>query len=257
MLFEAQRYYDHIENIGIESLDDLEASLETKSSTPLFASRGGRQIELADTTHSVTIERRTKDIHSLLRKVLVRDDWDFSEQSPYNDIYAESYIFSEDAQSKMREEARPAPCRMTDKNNTSIETYIAPEIVHDFITELVQKAHDRGEKVDISQFKESPKNGAKFDSGGRGGGGEIRFCKFYIKHTSHVGEKALREVQMFLPKQNKDGVWVSGKVDYEQKKTDDERYALARLFTHGNVYTLIELLFPYSIYGKNMRSFLK
>jgi len=137
-----------------------------------------------------------------------------------------------------------------------VKDFVAPEVVFDFIIELVTKAKENGEEIEIQQWKGLPKNGNGMESNGVGGGGTIRLCKFYIKHTDVKGVARMREVQIFLPKEES-GIWVSGKVDYDNKKTDDERYSISRLFTHGNVYSLIELLFPYDIYGEGMKAFFK
>jgi len=252
MLFEVKKYYEDIKRKGIEPLDDLEAELEIKDNSLLPLQKTNRTIVLQGKPFKVIIERNPKEMRSLLRKVLVRDEWNFTEKGPYNDIYRETYVFDVDAKEDMVEEKRVTPCLMTDGKGKSIETYKAHLVVHNLITELVKKAKIKGDNVEVNLFKGLPQNGEGITSSGVGGGGQIRLCKFYIKHKDRESVDRMREVQIFLPKEEA-GVWVSGEEDYENKKEDDERYSLQRLFTHGNAYSLIELLFPYHIYGDRMK----
>ena len=154
----------------------------------------------------------------------------------------------------MNIERRATPCQMTNGNDVLILEYNAPLIVHEYIAQLHTNAELRGQKIKIKQFKELPKEGENMKSSGNGGGGKIRVCKFYIEHTDENNEVRVQEMQMFLPKQTTDGSWVSGEEDYEYKKKDDKGYAMKRLFTHGSTYSLIELFFPYYIYGDRMKA---
>lgn len=252
MLIEVKKYYEDIKKKGIEPLDDLEAELEIKDNSLQPLQKKNRTIMLQDKSFKVIIERNPKEMRSLLRKVLVRDEWNFTEKGPYNDIYRETYVFDVDANEDMVEEKRITPCIMTDGKGGTIETYKAPLVVHNFISELVKKAETKGDNLEVHLFKGLPKNGEGMVSSGVGGGGKIRLCKFYIKHRDDENIERMREVQIFLPKEE-GGAWVSGEKDYNHKKEDDERYTLQRLFTHGNAYSLIELLFPYHIYGDRMK----
>lgn len=252
MLLEVKKYYQDVKIKGIEPLDDLEAELEIRDHREQPLQKTNRTISLEGKPFKVIIERNPKEIRSLLRKVLVRDQWSFAATGPYSDIYRETYVFDVDAKEEMIEEERSVLCGTTDAKGNWLKSYKAPLVVHNFISELVKKAQEKGEKVEIHLFKGVPKNGEGMLSSGIGGGGKIRLCKFYVKHIDTGGMDRIREVQVFLPKEE-NGTWVSGEEDYRYKKEDDERYSLQRLFTHGNAYSLIELLFPYHIYGDRMK----
>lgn len=260
LAFENRNYYEKVTNKGIEPLSKLEKKLEIDDGTATVRMEGKTRVKntklsLKNKTCPVTIYQRIKEEESLLRKVLVRDSWDFEGNVSYNDIYGESYVFDEGAMSEMEIIERDAPFPMTDGKDRKIEKYSAPLVVHNFLQELKTKL-DEGEKIEILQFKGLPKEGEGVESNGLGGGAKVRFLKFYLRHTDKEGVERTREVQMFLPKME-DGKIISGEVDYKAKKDDDERYGLARLFTHGNVYSLIELLFPHHVYGDRMKEFFK
>lgn len=267
LFMQVRSYYDSVCNAGIEPLDAIEFSLEKTRTDVERLKKAKRIIALHGTDYEVSIERNRKGIDSLMRKVLVRDEWSFdgsvSPADMYNDIYRESYIFDipegGDADAMMQEvEIENIPFSMTDGKNKSLTKYKTQKVVHDFISSLVEKARMKGESIEIIQFKGLPKKGEALSSAGIGGGGEVRFCKFYIKHTDKSGVSRVREVQLFLPKEVEGAPgkkeWVSGEHDFKFKKNDDTRYAIDRLFTHGRVYSLIELLFPYAIYGDRMKA---
>lgn len=265
LFVEVRAFYTNIRKRGIQPLDDLEDSLQKKGEEKLFGGRNERTIVLQDTDASekdveyveyggVLVDRGIKEIGSLMRKVLVRDEWDFGPESPYNDVYRESYIFPEQIATSMKESVYEVPCEMTDGKDKPITSYTAPKVVHDFIVTLHKKAEASGERLRIRMYKGLPAEGKKMESAGVGGGGAIRMCKFYLEHTDAQDVVRMREVQIFLPKKHPNDTWVSGEADYEAKKKDDTRYSLERLFTHGNAYSVIELLFPYYIYGDRMKA---
>lgn len=253
--FQARSFYNNVVGKGITELDDLEKKMEVKTVGQNSLKDKKRRISLGGKEYPVIIERRRKEFNSMLRKVLVRDALDFKEDSPYNDIFGETYVFDDAAIEEMNEDLRPVPLPMTDGKDRKIEKYSAPLVVHIFLQELKTKL-GIGEKIEILQFKGLPKEGEGALSNSIGGGAKVRFLKFYIRHTDTEGVERTREVQMFLPKKE-NGEIVSGEVDYTNKKIDDDRYALARLFTHGNVYSVIELLFPHHVYGDSMKDFFK
>lgn len=257
LLFEAKKYYTSILEVGVTQLDDLEESLEISNDDADLNQESTRVIRLGEELYPVIIERRTKSLISLLRKVLVRDDWNFESDSSYNDTFAETYVFREVSEEKMKSKTYDTPCKMTDGKNREMTELKTQGVVYDLINELVTKAKnsDLGE-LEILQFKALSEEGKIIESAGLGGGAKIRLCKFYLKFTNKEGVTMIREVQVFLPKKV-NGEWVSGEVDYDYKKKDDERYALARLFTHGNIYSIVELLFPYKIYGDSVKELFK
>jgi hypothetical protein len=260
LAFENRNYYEKVTEKGIKPLDKLEEKLEVNDGSATVRMDGKTRIKktklfLNERTYPVTIYQRIKEEESQLRKVLVRDAWDFGESSPYNDIYGESYIFDEKAIGEMGIVEREDPFFVPDGKDGKIKKYTAPLVVHNFLQELKSKL-GAGEKIEILQFKGLPQEGTGVESNSVGGGAKLRFLKFYIRHTDANGVSRTREVQMFLPKLVA-GEPVSGEEDYEEKKKDDERYGLARLFTHGNVFSLIELLFPHHVYGDLMKEFFK
>lgn len=260
LAFENRNYYQKVIDKGIKPLDELEEKLEVNDGSATVKMEGKTRIKntklsLNKKPYPVTIYQRIKDEESQLRKVLVRDALDFSETSPYNDIYGESYVFDEKASGEMEIVEREDPFSVPDGKNGKIKKYSAPLIVHNYFKELKSKL-GAGEKIEILQFKGLPQEGTGVESNSVGGGAKLRFLKFYLRHIDINGIERTREVQMFLPKLV-EGKPVSGEEDYEDKKKDDERYGLARLFTHGNVYSLIELLFPHHVYGDRMKEFFK
>lgn len=253
VFLEVRDFYNSIRRKGIQPLDDLEATLQVPSAQ-LFGEKAKRTLFLNSKTYSVLIEPNQKQVGSLMRKVFDRDSFDFSNDGPFNDVFRESYIFDVDTRHSMNIERRASPCQMTNGNDVFILEYNAPLVVHEYITQLHTNAELRGQKIKIKQFKELPKEGESMKSSGNGGGGKIRVCKFYIEHTDEENEVRVQEMQMFLPKKLSNGEWVSGEEDYEYKKKDDKEYAMKRLFTHGTTYSLIELFFPYYIYGDRMKA---
>lgn len=253
-------FHESVRLKGTQPLDDLESELEVKAGRPLQSAV--RILSIKGKEYNVVIERNRKTIGSLLRKVLVRDIWDMDgnkngyqyAQTEYNDIYRESYTFDEGAMIDTEVAVYETPCVMTDGKKKLITAYKAPRVVHNFIQELVQKANQKTENISIDAFKELPEEGGTIESNGPGGGGSIRMCKFYVKHTDKDLIVRMREVQIFLPNKKEDGTVISGMVDFKNKKEDDDAYSMKRLFTQGHTYSLIELLFPHHIYGDQMKA---
>lgn len=249
LMRDVAEYHAGVMKRGVADLNAIEASLETSDST-----RGKRKITVGGATYSVDIDFRPKKLASLLRKVLVRDDWRFGDDSPYHDIFGSSYIFDVDAKDAMQEEERTAPCSITNERNERVATYKAPQVLHDFFTDMVARAKARGERIDILYYKGLPAKGGVVQSKGVGGGAKLRFAKCEVRHVGSDGSVRYKEIQFYFPKQNEHGEWVSGQEDFSEKKDDDKGYATRRLFTHGNVYSLIELLYPYAIFGDEMKA---
>jgi hypothetical protein len=82
-------------------------------------------------------------------------------------------------------------------------------------------------------------------------------AKFDIECVLPNGTRTCREVQVFLPKQNEDGEWVSGEVDYQQKLDDDREYGVSRLFSTKALRSFMELMYPAEIYGDRIRPIYK
>ncbi len=264
LFLQVRAYYDKVCNLGIEPLDIIEAKLEKPLEEGSQLQKTTRTIILAGKSYTVLIDRNRKEPDSLMRKVIDRDEWSFDgSMSPdafYNDIYRQSYIFDESAAVGMKEEWQDTPCQMTNGKGDVITRYKTQKVVHDFISELVKNT-PKSESIEIIKFKELPKKGEGVKSSGVGGTGKVRFCKFYTKHTDAKNVVRMREVQIFLPDEIEEDVngevvkkWISGKKEYDFKKIDDKEYTINRMFTHGRVYSLIELLFPYAIYGDRMKA---
>lgn len=245
MLHEASTIRKRVQKRGVEPLDKLEAGLEVPGSGP-----GHRVLRLAGVDHPVKIERRTKTLMSLLRKLIVRDRIGESEDI-VGDINAESYIFT-DLATDDTETTFTSPCSVTNDKGEVLSEFTAPKVVGDLITEIVQQAWLKGERVDILKYKAPPKPGETFSSSGPGGGGNVHLAKFYIKHTDTKGVVRLREAQVFFPRTVND-VRRSGEGDYEIKKADDSNYAVRRLFSTPGLRSFMELLYPAEIYGDSIQ----
>ena len=267
MLHEVKTFGLQVSQRGIGNLDKLESNLETPN--VISGNTSIRKILLQNKVYDVVIERRKKTDLSLLRKVIVRDSFDLTDTAPYRDIFAESIIFKK-ADVFLNEEGRFELEMITDrlpsekisdakgKQIKSLSKFSMPKCVFDYIQTLSNKATQNGEQVEISEWKGLPDEDKGFRSNSAGGGGKLRLCKFYINHISKDGVKSTREVQIFLPreitKENGSKEIVSGEYDYDFKKTDDDRYSHARLLSSGIHRSVVELLFPVSVYGEGVKS---
>lgn len=113
------------------------------------------------------------------------------------------------------------------------------------VLDLIEKLSSQP-GVQIVDYKPTPLSGEPASSASAGGGGDVRFAKFYICHTADNGEVRYEEVQVFIPSKN----GKSGFYYLEQKKADDKRYYTERLRKTKGLRSLIELLWPKGIYGE-------
>lgn len=241
MLHEASAFRKLIQRQGIEPINQLEAKLETPDSKA-----GDRKLLLAGISQEVTIEHRTKTLMSLFRKLIVRDRV-ATAHDLVGDTYAETIIFNEPT-ADHTVHTFPAPCPMTDAKDTVLSEFRAPVVVAQYINELVKATDASSERVSILHYKGLPNPGEQFASSGPGGGAPVRMVKFYIQHIDKQGIERKREVQLFVPSVVGQ-VWQSGLVDYEQKKQDDQAYAVRRLFSTKALRSFMELLYPAEVYG--------
>jgi len=245
MLHEASTIWKRVQKRGVEVLDGIESSLESPHSKV-----GHRMMHLDGVDHPVKIERRTKTLMSLLRKLIVRDRVADVEDI-VGDIHAESYIFT-DPNTDDSEQTFTSPCLITDGSDRLLTEFTTPKIIGDLIMGIAEKATAQGAHIEIVKYKAPPKPGEKFASSGPGGGGDVHFGKFYIKHTDAKGIVRFREVQVFIPRTVK-GKRQSGEVDYIYKKEEDKQYAVRRLFSTPGLRSFMELLYPAEIYGDSIQ----
>lgn len=190
----------------------------------------------------------TKELMSLLRKMIVRDKAVRMDPNPsevVQDYFAESYVFDDiPAETVVSHDfAVPPICqdRITDTKGNVLETVHAPKVMMDLMVSLLQQ--DPG--IRIVNFKPFPPSGKPIDSKGGGGGGKVRFGKFYIEHTEEAGMKRYKEIQVFIP----DPVaGLTGAQEFERKKQDDREYGVRRLFKDKGIRSFMEKMFPAIIY---------
>ncbi|MFH1537086.1 MAG: hypothetical protein ABID45_03800 [Patescibacteria group bacterium] len=124
------------------------------------------------------------------------------------------------------------------------------QIIADFIQSLKNEARQNGTEIKIIKFTRTPLPGEKIESKGGGGGGKVNYAKFYIKNIENPlqGGKPIEryeEVMIFLPSPKKDQTAYQ---KMQEKKADDVRYAIARLFETKSLRSFMELVFPANIY---------
>ncbi len=258
ILHEAESYYNKVTSKRVEVLDGLEEALEVSGSGPSAFGEKGRSIKLKGVLYPVIIDRREKTLSSLFRKVFIRDVFIFEANPQFNDLFGEALVFEQVPPKKMLQEERLVPenlqayLKIKNSNTKDISpNFKAEEVIYDYILSLAEIAKVQNGRIEILDYKPIVE-GESFQSNSVGGGASIRMCKFYIKYIDENGQSTIRETQVFLPKEV-DGVWVSGKEDYNFKKEDDISYSLKRLFTQGMVSSFMELFFPASVYGQEIK----
>lgn len=76
-----------------------------------------------------------------------------------------------------------------------------------------------------------------------GTGGRIRLSKFVIQLESPDGKQYSEEVQIFTPAHGKSGYYY-----FQEKANDDARYQVDRMLTRHGMRSLIEQMFPHSVF---------
>lgn len=239
LLNDAQRVRNEFMRRGTEPLDVLEDSLNLSG---------------------VEVRHRpeAKSIMSLLRKIIVRDQTlgttnNFADVA--KDVFGSAYIFNEVNPSDLEEQlytiphnpATNEPYIITNKQGKRIYEITAPPVLANMIFRLLEEGHGQ---VTAEEYTPLPPAGKSITSKGPGGGGDVRYAKFYIKHTDDNGVERYKEMQCYVP----DGATGrTAKEEYHRKKVDDQRYGKARLFATQGVRSFMELLRPASIYGDGVR----
>lgn len=205
---------------------------------------------------------RSKTLLSLFRKMIVRD-----ELSPdvARDHFAETLLFdkpTEDVPGWDRSTKNPAPegLKITDKKGKVLEQIDAPPALVAYLTRL-RDAHEEKNDGSILRITEylSPAKGGHASTG-PGGGGKIHFWKFYIQHVDAMGVERNKEVQAFFSQtvdQEDESHLKTAQEFFDEKKADDKRYMVRRLFSTKGLRSFMELLFPAKIYGDASRSMYK
>ena len=190
-----------------------------------------------------------KELMSLLRKIIVRDqslgkDPEATIYEVAKDVYASSYVVdgASEQQLEPHEYQVPDGATITDKKGTPLTSITAPEVVKDIMFTLLAEG---GNSLSLVEYKPLPEPGKSVMSAGPGGGGKVRYAKFYIQYVNGNGKEEYKEVQVYVPDP------VTGRSasdEYAHKKVDDSRYGVARLFGTKGVRSFMELLFPAQIY---------
>lgn len=191
-----------------------------------------------------------KELMSLLRKMIVRDralNPDQGEMYVAHDFFAESYIFNNIPGAAIQPMEFQLPNefvgRIFNAKGAPVDSMVIEPVMRDVLVSLLQQ----DPRVRILEYKPFPPSGGKIMSSGPGGGGNIRFGKFYIEHTDDDGISRRKEIQVFIP----DPVTgLSGSDEYQRKKEDDRVYAVQRLFHTKGIRSFMEVLFPAIIYDQ-------
>ncbi|MBT3949199.1 NUDIX domain-containing protein [Candidatus Parcubacteria bacterium] len=206
--------------------------------------------ENGETQALVSESTRIKTIQSIVRKFLIRGMEEFSEiQDVHGRAYTLQPIFEKENSRSgfMPTEYGDDHDRVDKKYKGESGSYKEYPIVKDMVDRLESQ-----EGVRIINYR--PTNfDKKVSSVGPGGGGEVRFAKFYAEYTSSDGVVSHEEIQIFTP----DEMWVDsdGKKGHggawykEQKEQDDDRYEIRRLSDTRGLRSFIELMWSVQIYG--------
>lgn len=279
MFADAAQIIHYYESLGIEPIRSIEHSLIEGKVTnrrnlrlhvaePLRLE--GEQLSDYHRYQGVTLLGRRKSQAQIFRKMIVRDvSLGTTKDVPnvFKDIEAETYIFNqidpndrEQLQQKqflVPRDPQGALYVLRDADGKQLEVFTAPQVVADLIASLLIEG--RG-AVEIDEYKPLPEHGQRLNSRGAGGGGDVRFAKFYIKHSESTNDETdfpivrYREVQVFVPNEVQN---LSAAEEYDRKKSDDTNYAAKRLFHTKGLRSFMELMFPAEIYGDAIRDMYK
>lgn len=216
---------------------------------------------------NVRIESRgePKNLLDVLKKTIIRDSSAGTAIGYPYDIYARSYIFDDisEEDSALQTFSIPVNPETNDVfgvqiNGKFVDSIQAPRPVAEMIASLLRKGQDN---IEIYAYKQALQPGQRFNSDSPGGAGMVRFTKFLICHIDKTQEPPIErfeEVQVYTPLYGADGKMIRNASDeYKNKKEDDKRYQIQRLFTTKGLRSFIELLFPAEIYGDQIRKMYK
>lgn len=195
---------------------------------------------------------------SLLRKIIVRDQTlgtsnNFADVA--KDVFGSAYKFTETSGEVLQEcsytvPTNPAtgePYVMTNKAKKRITTFTAPPCIGDMIIHTLTQGQGA---VEIEEYEPLPVSGEKIISNSPGGGGDVRYAKYYIKHVDTKGVDRYKEIQCYVPDTRANR---TAEDEYVRKQLDDREFGRRRLFTTKGVRSFMELLYPASIYGDVVR----
>ncbi len=262
LLNEVVKYSNEILKRGIKPIEDIEKSFLN----PRITSRTGikelildsasrnRMIRWQQPSHykEVTINRRTKTGRSQFRKMIVRDQVP-NNPDYINDTFAGTYIFDRvDPKDLVIEEwVVPLDRSLRDKKGNVLESFKAPKVIADLMFTFWEAGKGQ---VEIIDYKELPPQGEGIKSSGPGGGADLRFAKFYVRHIDEQGVIRHKEYHVFVPDAQRNK---SAQDEYINKIEDDKKYGMRRLFSTKGLRSLIELLFPAEVYGEEIKHIVK
>lgn len=196
------------------------------------------------------IKTREKTLLSAFRKMIVRD----TTSRAMKDMYAGTFLCENENDIEIIRKAVPDGIEIEDAKKQKVTTISAPASIHEYIAGLAQKNTEAttGDKIKIIAWKE-PTSDGKIESSGPGGGGDIRMWKWYVEHTDNQKKKRFKEIQAYAPQRKDDGSLHAATAQFEEKKEDDKRYGISRLFKAKSVRSFMELLFPAHVYSDEAR----
>jgi 8-oxo-dGTP pyrophosphatase MutT (NUDIX family) len=211
----------------------------------------------------MTTHDRMKSRSSFYRKILVRGAVRPEELT--SDVYARSIVLSSGTNEypyRSERIKRTLPSYPISDihgevpRDTVIKEFEDESAVFAVLDALVKSGADQGKEIRIIDFKPTPKPGQAIASSGAGGGAAIRLAKCYIEYISPKGVRTREEIQIFTPTLNPETkeVEIDAFAYEQQKKDDDHSYAVQRLLQTQGLRSVVELLWPYRIYGDIFRT---
>jgi 8-oxo-dGTP pyrophosphatase MutT (NUDIX family) len=256
------QYYDTVTERGVKPIEQLWGNIMTAPLYDVYTKdisdssdglqeidilnsdeRGGLQHKLRkigkdDTAFLASVHAREKTRPSLYRKCIIRPG---EPVEKVHDIYGRSLTIAPQEENKEY-------VTQIDTREISIEDKTRKCTDNVPVLDILEKFSSMP-GVTILQYKPTPQEGQSFKSDGPGGGGDIRFAKFYIQFDKEQenGERVsyYEEVQIFSPDKDHSAFYF-----HDKKKEDDSTYFLDRLLDTKSLRSFVELLFPTSLYGK-------
>lgn len=210
-----------------------------------------RKVELRGCKYLMQVDVRLKLSSSIFRKYIERGDDDVSTiRDTYGRLIVVEAEHEQDQVNLCRRETRKISLANKKSNWEIQETDIEDVVpVLDIVEGIIAEAKNKKQHVDIFDYKPTPKIGERIKSNSAGGGGNVRYAKFYIRHVDRKGVERFEEVQVFTPSEDGKSAFYHKK----RKEIDDERYAKNRLRFTESFHSFIELMWPHAIYGDVVR----
>lgn len=275
LLADTDRHYDEVLNLGLAGIQESWDKILDTPKVPCYITdkyeHGGKKlkdvrVEFGETTESraqktqlrpletgqgnhflVSQGLRKKERESVYRKMIVRG---YDNPAQIQDINGRSLVIVPSAETPLSEVVKKEErvlniCKTKDGIGLECElTSVVDQVaILDILEKLLQNKN-----IKIFDYKPTNDPGQAFESSGAGGGGKVRFAKFYIQYTERNGKLTYEEVQIFSP--SEDGR--SGFYWEKHKKEDDEKYEFDRLLRADDkvgIHSSVEKLHPHGVFG--------